>query len=822
MTAGTPSADSPSADSPSTTFHASRWQVRIADASYRVLGSGVLISNRHVLTCAHVLGRGPVKPAGPFVIEFPRSASGASVPARIPADGWLPQLTTGQRDIAILEFDHELADDVEPAKLGKGLPCIGNPARVFGHPATIRDGVWTHGQISDTTGPHGEWVQLAGRLAMHNERIERGFSGGGVLDEVSNSVVGIVVAAYEPLDRQAAWMIPMEVVAGYWLRLQDWLSEPSSVDDELDDAAVAEMTAVFARFRALAAEDRRQQVADLLPSDVQARLPRRPSSVPAVVRVCRRRVHTRLLANLVRYFEGPSPWSGELEAALARHGVGDVTTTAEQPDVLTPEDERRLYHALLRLPRFQNARSRHAYLDLLQARLRDERHLETRLSRSDDAPTDARALIAACLPIPGSLRLFVDGIPNADRDDTGFGELLLLVEALCPERLLIDDERDELVVLLRDVPAGLLAEAHRHAAPVAGPRGDLTNTDAERLVRRIESYAQSPDRPPRILTFTEHLARQLPMQRDALQRWGDRTAARLRFYRDDVARVRRAMRELPRSTTEPVLVIQLMPDAIDSDRYLLTITLEDGIRPQRPLAVVDEPEPLPSIVERVDRLFGEGHLFRLLDFDTERLTVEMILPRSLITEPVDQWPVSDILPAAIGTRFPVVLRSFERLRHDALRPQWRTKWRLAKHQGSADVNAMHYVPANDPASATEVRARLLPEDKLILVLGAPPPPQRALKPHDAYAGALSAGVAYIVWIRDAALADTFRQTITEALDRAPVRELPGEITAWRRDPGSATLAMLGKHTSVVVCDEDRVPVQFIGRDLRPPAKRGQP
>ena len=383
---------------------APRWQVRIASTDGTVLGSGVLVSGRHILTCAHVLDRSPARPDAVFQIDFPRSTSGTVLPAQVPEDGWLPQLTTGQRDIAVLELADDLPADVAPARLGRGESCIGNVARVYGHPTRIVEGVWTHGTIADTSGPHGEWMQLVG----DRERIEQGFSGGGVIDSPSGRVVGIVVAAYEPLDRPAAWMIPMEVVARYWLRL-DTLLDDGSKDTALVEETVAGFVAMFTNFRSMAEDDRRKWVVDRLPEAVRLRLPERTPGAETVVRACREPHHMRVLADLVMFNEGPSPWSQRLEPMLKERRIV-AAKVSDAPDGLSAEDEVRLHNALLALGKFQNTSSRQDYF-----RLFVERHGDLPLEPTENARADALALIRVCLPIPGALRQFLDVFPHVDR-----------------------------------------------------------------------------------------------------------------------------------------------------------------------------------------------------------------------------------------------------------------------------------------------------------------------------------------------------------------------------------------------------------------------
>jgi hypothetical protein len=791
------------------------WQVRILDPDGRkVLGGGVLLSERHVLTCAHVLGDAD-RPDAEFVIDFPRSTSTTSALARVAADGWLPKLADGRRDIAVLEFDGDVGEDIRPAFLGHGRPCVGHPAEVYGHPAGIPDGVWTKGELARTTGPHGEWIQLRGELARHHERVEPGFSGGGVIDLVSGRTVGIVVAAFTGTDRQAAWMIPMEVAAGYSIHVRDALPDDSHADDTLDDQVIAGLARIFTGFDSVINDESRARIIDRLPAAVAARLASPSTSVTALVQACRRRTDMRCLADLATFYEGPSQRSRELDAALENAGVGRLRGSPEQVDSVSEADRDRLVRALCRLPRFQNAQDRRVYLAVFRSRLHDQRNLDLQVLPSDDAVADAGGLVDACLPIPGALQLFLDTIPVMDHDQPGFGELMLQVEALCTERLLTDAERREILRLLRQIPPEMLVEGHRYAAPSSRSHGVRVGPP-HRLVPLLESYAQSPGRPPRIIVFTEFLAHQVPGARAALHRWAESTSARLRLYHSEVEALRQEVRRLPVDRAPSVLMVQLSPDAIDTERFLLTATIQHDNVPQRVIELIDEPETIADLRARVDRLFAR--VMPMIRYDLENFLVEVILPRALITEPVDQWPVTDIMQDPMGSRFRVVLRSLERLRHEMLRPQWMRKWQLAAEQSSPGEHVMLFLDAGRGLSAAQVRAALRPDDKIVLAIGEPPARQREFTPHDAYAAGLSSGVAYILWVRDPALSQTFRDALSAALRNGPVVDLPAVIEHWRRTPDETAL---GSHTSLLCCDANRIPGQSTGLGLRPPVMRGE-
>ena len=572
----------------------------------------------------------------------------------MPADGWFPELTTGEQDVAILELNKAIAADIVPARLGLARQSMGRQVKVYGHPDGLPEGVWTRAEITDTTGPYGERVQVSVRNVDFGDRIEQGFSGGGVIDESSTLVVGIIVTTFTSKNRAAAWMIPTEVVALYWRRVLGMIDDPDDPEPPLGPGVLDDLTELLSRFTCVSGQAGRQQIADRLPAAPRARLARSPGSVRDLVQACRQPSELRVLADLIRYFEGESAWENRLEEVLQSFGILGVETSAEEPEQLTDASRRDLRDALVRQPYFREAETRHLYLDAFRRRMWTTRNIEVLVQKSLNAASDAAALIEVCRPIPGALRALVDDFPYGDVNRAEFGPLLLLIESLCTQRLLTDSERGALLRLVHDVPPEILQQVHGRAVPrLAG--GDAVPTEPALLLRQIEGRSQPPGALPRILQFTEYLATRVTDLAEPLRIWSDRTAARLHLQHVAVERLREQLADVPAESNPPVLMVQLAPDALrPTDRFLLSAVLEQDGHARRVLALSDEPQSVDAIRARVDSLFDE--VYAALDFQPERLTVEVFLPRVLLTEAVDRWDVTDVFPVPLGEKFGVVLR----------------------------------------------------------------------------------------------------------------------------------------------------------------------
>ncbi|AZQ37165.1 serine protease [Streptomyces cyaneochromogenes] len=194
------------------------WRVRVDDEDGTPCGAGVLLDDRHVLTCAHVVRYAGAAPGG--TTRHVRISSVAcrpewTRPARVAPGTWVHEDGTQRGDVALLELD-------EPAGCGTRTtlwkaPISGGTVRVYGFPHADPLGMGADAQLAGSGGREGEWG-LMKRVRLGDPWIERGYSGAGVLargGEFDGRVIGIVVADFVDGDAKAAWMLPTETVLTY-------------------------------------------------------------------------------------------------------------------------------------------------------------------------------------------------------------------------------------------------------------------------------------------------------------------------------------------------------------------------------------------------------------------------------------------------------------------------------------------------------------------------------------------------------------------------------------------------------------------------------
>jgi tetratricopeptide (TPR) repeat protein len=202
--------------------------VRILAADGQVIGTGFLVADRKVLTCAHVIVRalgmlGDISepPQTEVHLDFPLVAAGQTMIAHVTL--WAPPLPDGSGDIAGLEFDVDPPAGVKPVRLVTSDDLWGHSFRGFGFPAGHDNGVWTSGVLRGRTAAN--WIHVED-IKGPGFRIEPGFSGAPIWDERLEGVVGMAVAAEGRSDLKAAFIIPTDVLVTAWPVMKERVIPP--------------------------------------------------------------------------------------------------------------------------------------------------------------------------------------------------------------------------------------------------------------------------------------------------------------------------------------------------------------------------------------------------------------------------------------------------------------------------------------------------------------------------------------------------------------------------------------------------------------------
>ncbi|MFG2995934.1 tetratricopeptide repeat protein [Streptomyces sp. NPDC048340] len=186
------------------------------------VGAGLLVTPRHVLTCAHVVRAGTALgvPEEPVFVEFQYAEAHDPLPATVVPGGWHPAAGAETGDVAVLELGAPAPPEAVPAPLRTtDSGTWGHQFRAYGYPREHpRQGVPVRGEIIGHAG--SEWLQV--EASPHSGwSLEQGFSGSPVWDVNSGGVVGMLVArdSVAKIDRRTAYAIRVETLVRYWPEL---------------------------------------------------------------------------------------------------------------------------------------------------------------------------------------------------------------------------------------------------------------------------------------------------------------------------------------------------------------------------------------------------------------------------------------------------------------------------------------------------------------------------------------------------------------------------------------------------------------------------
>jgi hypothetical protein len=268
--------------------------------------------------------------------------------------------------------------------------------------------------------------------------------------------------------------------------------------------------------------------------------------------------------------------------------------------------------------------------------------------------------------------------------------------------------------------------------------------------------------------------------------------------------------------SENYLVIECAPDALEADRYLVTAWLQVGREPGSTLQCSDEALPLSRIPELLERLLTSES--SVIGRPSPDLTIEFILPRALLDQPVEQFKINVArVEHRIGIRYPVVVRSLDRMREAAVHHDWRRKWDwLSGHSIDAPVCLLARPGECDKE---ELYSKLSGASTAVLALAFPPWSRADDDEPDEHWVGLVAGIPVVAWCRDGRDPAQFAREVKDLL-AADVLKLPRRTMDLRRQalsggPEGAGSGHLGLHLTLVFDDADRIPEPYVR--LRPPA-----
>lgn len=187
-------------------------------------GMAIVVGRRHVLTCAHVLNvavgrpeetRAP-PPSGKIGVSFPFSMREEPIEGKVVPEAWHPVGPEPIADIAILELEEDIPEDVGITIFAQVHRAIEkDPLSVYGIAAEATTGSRVPATLSGHAGA-GE-IQIDATNGAEGLFIEPGFSGAAVWDALHEAVIGMTTKKRKGIDQ--AYMVPTSILREAWSAL---------------------------------------------------------------------------------------------------------------------------------------------------------------------------------------------------------------------------------------------------------------------------------------------------------------------------------------------------------------------------------------------------------------------------------------------------------------------------------------------------------------------------------------------------------------------------------------------------------------------------
>jgi hypothetical protein len=267
---------------------------------------------------------------------------------------------------------------------------------------------------------------------------------------------------------------------------------------------------------------------------------------------------------------------------------------------------------------------------------------------------------------------------------------------------------------------------------------------------------------------------------------------------------------LPLSRSGPsTLTLMLQPWGADQDhQYIFSAALYRSGQ-KEPIKLCDNDRPVSLDEARGEVIYAIRQANRELyegnpGDDDIKLVVEFILPRHLLTHPIEGWQRRAAGHGTLDDYCVVIVRDIERQTDESLWTPWREKWRhMMDQDGEEGSQLSRWITCTDPPCPPSELIRRLSRSEFCS-LGLTFTPERGENGFD-LDEALDAGTPVVVWQRQlceggkgaadcatgACHGMRFKADLSQRLARGRITHLPELVLDMRRDSPSTPDSLRG-------------------------------
>lgn len=424
------------------------------------------------------------------------------------------------------------------------------------------------------------------------------------------------------------------------------------------------------------------------------------------------------------------------------------------------------------------------------------------------------SLVNACRQRPDGLSALLAVLDRLEPGSTAMADVRRVITEMIVYDTISPEDRRQLFTLLSGVVIPDIKDLYRFVGGEAAL--DLPEqTTYQEMFRALETLNANVDGMPKWIVFVEYLATRVRLDLAVeLRRWVGGQAGKLgldtalKLLRERIAAT--SVRKPPQRA-DGYVVFQIERAGPSGDSYRIAtwrqLDVTEGWHPDRSpdIHASSLSEMRFRVAEVIETVESEWAQFE------PTIRLEFLLSTELLNLDVDQWQweTESRFPEPMGCRFPVAVRSLERMKARKWHRAWYIRWKELKTQVGANNNSVapgggYQNPSNANQALRELVAHFERTPAVVsLILSAPP---TGATYADEISIALRAGIPVIIWHRSDCDAEEFCATVDGILYETDDRHLLDRVRMVRANAYADGLGPrhVGSQLTILWDDPDRM------------------